>query len=383
MLSNPPSTNPPTHPSIPHPSTGRAKRQASKHAQPNASPGPGARPRGGRGQQQHPRREGTSAGAGAGALPSVQAETLEELSGLIRAGLVQAKDTVALDALTQGGGRRSLVAGRQDCDVFLTLTLAPLTTECSELANDLQTLGTTSEQCQRVYDFSKPKLDGICTNKCYAAMVEALDKMSKAGCSVDSVTTTMCDQCPDGTVCAKGVCREACSAKKPCRCDGQCVDGGCKPSDQIGVQRAEMGTYGYKVSLEHLCLAPPSDELPAAVDPAGEAAAAKAAPPAKEYCMTSMFGAINAGLDMGACDRVAATGCCAGTVFQYGRQCALADDTINTQLGPIKMGHIEALCANVDFKTKCPNAPAYEEGNCKPEFLEGGGEAALPFPGAW
>jgi hypothetical protein len=322
--------------------------------------------------------------ASAGALPSVQAETLEELSSLIRAGLVERKEAVALDALTQGSGRRGLAAGRQDCDVFLTLTLAPLTTECSALANDLQTLATTSEQCQRVYDFSKPKLDGICTNKCYAAMVDALDKMSKAGCSVDSVTTTMCNQCPEGTVCAKGVCREACSAKKPCRCNGQCVDGGCKPSDQIGVQRAEMGTYGYKVSLEHLCLAPPSDdELPVPTDPAEAAAAAKAAPPTKEYCMTAMFDAINAGLNMAACDRVAATGCCAGTVFQYGRQCALANETINTQLGAIQLGDIEALCGNVDFKTKCPNAPAYEPGNCKPEFLEGGGEAALPFPGAW
>lgn len=310
-------------------------------------------------------------GPGAGALPSVQAEALEELSSLIRASLVEAKDAVALDALTQGSGRRErgLKAGRQDCDVFLTLTLAPLTQECAALANDLQTLATTSETCQRVYDFGKPKLDGICANKCYAAMVEALDKMSKSGCSVDSVTTTMCNQCPEGTVCAKGVCREACSAKQPCRCGGECVDGGCKPSDQIGVQRAEMGTYGYKVSLEQLCLVPPADQLPA-----GSAAAS-------DYCFTSMFAAVNAGLDLGACDRVAATGCCAGTVFQYGRQCALANETINTQLGAIKLSDIEALCGSVDFKTKCANAPAFEDGMCKPDFLEGGGEAALPFPG--
>lgn len=312
-----------------------------------------------------------SGAASGAALPSVQAEALQELSSLIRASLVEGKDAVALDALTQGSGRRGLKAGRQDCDVFLTLTLAPLTLECSELANDLQTMASTSETCQRVYDFGKPKLDGICTNKCYTAMVEALDKMSKSGCSVDSVTTTLCNQCPDGTVCAKGVCREACSAKNPCRCGGECVAGGCKPSDQIGVQRAEMGTYGYKVSLEQLCLVPPADQLPAA------------SAAASDYCFTSMFAAINAGLDMGACDRVAATGCCAGTVFQYGRQCALANETINTQLGAIKLSDIEALCGNVDFKTKCANAPAFEDGMCKPDFLEDGGEAALPFPGAY
>jgi len=330
------------------------------------------------------------------AAGGVPVETLAQLGQLIQA-------TLASPA-PAGGEFRALAApaSRQDCDTYLTLALGRLTTECATLAGDLQTLASTTTECKRVYDFSKPKLDSLCSNKCYSAMVEALDKMAKSGCAPDGVTKTMCDQCAEGTVCVKGVCRPKCSAKKPCTCNGECVDGGCKPSDQVGVQRAEMGTFGYKISLEHLCLKAPHVEPVAvkaprlndlaktdAIDNTDVVVAEdvqtlqlvdNTAPTAEQdYCFTSMFGALE-GLTPDVCDKLKTTGCCAGTVLQYGLTCALANDSISLNGGaPMKLTSLVNFCPDVDFKTKCANAPVYADGQCKVGYTDGPG-VELPFP---
>lgn len=274
---------------------------------------------------------------------------------------------------------RALASSQSDCDSFLTLTLAPLTMECNAFATDLQSLAVTSAECKRVYDFSTAKLDGLCSNKCYTAMVDALGKMAKSGCAPDGVTKTMCDQCPSATKCVAGVCRPACSAKKPCTCGGECIDGGCKPSDQVGVQRADLGTFGYKVSLEHLCLAPPSPGEEAAAAAAVDKGLAAALAPKQPYCFTSMFAALE-GLPPDVCEKVAATGCCAGTVMQYGVNCALANDTINMNGMSLQLSKMGAFCPEVDFAAKCPNAPAYPEGSCKVGYVDGPAGVELPFP---
>lgn len=311
-----------------------------------------------------------SMAAAGGAVP---AQTLALLGQLTLA-------SVALSATTEDVHAQMAPASQDDCNSFMTLLLGPLTTECADLARDLQTVATTSTDCKRVYDFSKPKLDGMCSNKCYPTMVRALDGMAKAGCSADGVTKMMCDQCEEGTACVEGVCRPLCSATKPCACNDECVNGSCQSSDQGGLQRTDMGTFGYKISLEHLCLkAPltlPDTDAPDASTAAKEQQMALAK---EDYCFSSVFNALE-GLTPDVCDKLAATGCCAGTVMQYGVTCGLANDTVKLNGGaPMQLTALANFCPDVDFKTKCSNAPAYADGMCKVGYVDGPG-TELPFP---
>lgn len=273
-------------------------------------------------------------------------ETLDKMSRLL-------KSVTSMD-------HRELKVTKTDCDTFLALTLSPVVQECSDMSNALQDLQPTKDaKCNRVFDLSSKKLDAICQNKCHGIMVDALDKMSKSGCAPDGFIKNMCDQCPDGTKCVGGACRPACSAKSPCKCKDVCTNGACMPADTT-FQRTDMGTYGFKVSMEQLCLVPPDK-------------------PADEYCMSSVLTAID-GLSPGVCDRITATGCCAATVLQFGRTCALANETIGTSMGPVKLSDLEAFCPAVDFKTVCPNAPQYTKESCQRTYVDGPG-VDLPFPG--
>lgn len=325
------------------------------------------------------------------AAGGVPVETLAQLGQLIEATL--ASPTPAGED-SRGVLRTLAVSESQEyCDTYLTLALGGLLTECATLARDLQSLTGTTSECKRVYDFSKPKLDSLCSNKCYSVMVDALDNMAKAGCAPDGLIKTMCDQCPEDTVCVKGVCRPKCSSNHPCACDDECVDGSCRPSDQVGVQQTEMGTFGYKISLEVMCLKPPpvkpiaakagtSDNAVPAVSKDAQALQLvdNAAPAVEQdYCFTSMFGALEK-LTPDVCDKIEATGCCAGTVLQYGLKCALANDSISVNdSAPMQLTNLIKFCPNVDFQAECANTPVYAAGQCKLGYTDGPG-VELPFP---
>jgi pentatricopeptide repeat protein len=325
------------------------------------------------------------------AAGGVPVETLAQLGKLI--------DATLASPVPAGGdtGRefRALAVpeSQEDCDTYLTLALGGLMTECATLAGDLQTLTSTTSECKRVYDFSKPKLDSLCSNKCYSVMVEALDNMAKSGCAPDGLIKTMCDQCPEDTACVKGVCRPKCSTNHPCTCNDECVEGSCKPSDQVGVQQTEMGAFGYKISLEVMCLKPPPVKPVAVkadtVDNAGPVVSKdaqllqlvdNAAPTVEQgYCFTSMFGALEE-LTPDVCDKIEATGCCAATVLQYGLKCALANDSISVNNGaPMPLTSLINFCPNVDFQAECANTPVYAAGQCKLGYTDGPG-VELPFP---
>jgi hypothetical protein len=91
-----------------------------------------------------------------------------------------------------------------------------------------------------------------------------------------------------------------------------------------------------------------------------------------------MFAALD-GLTPDVCDKVATTGCCAGTVMQYGLQCALANDTMTTSMGPLRLSQLGAFCPAVDFNAKCSNTPNYSAGACALGYMAAPAEP-LPFP---
>ena len=297
-----------------------------------------------------------------GAVVSMLAVSqLPQAHGLSQIEMQETLDGVSRLLKSVTSADRNLAAvTKTDCDTFLALTLSPIVQECSDMSNALQALQPgTDAQCTRVIDVSAKKLDAVCHNKCHAIMVDALGKMAKSGCAPDGFIKNMCDQCPGGTTCVGGACRPSCSAKSPCKCKDTCVKGACMPSD-ASFQGTDMGTYGLKVSMETLCLTPPDKG-------------------ASDYCMSSVLTAID-GLKPGVCDRITATGCCAGTVLQFGRNCALANETIGTSMGPVKLSDIEAFCPAVDFTTQCTNAPVYPQDSCLRTYVDGPG-VELPFPG--
>ena len=261
-------------------------------------------------------------------------------------------------ALTAAAGHRLLKSSEDDCEASLMYNLIPLQQECTTLAHAMQGI-MSQRSCTSGFDFSSDKIEAVCSSACYPVVLSALEAMSRAGCSSAAFVKNMCDQCPPGTVCVDGACRDKCSTSLPCACNATCLSGSCEPKSQFGVQRAELGPYGYKVTLENLCFKPASGADP---------------------CLTQVYAAMSESNNniTRACAGLAKTGCCAGTVTDFTTRCALANETVTTVFGPVKISDLEAFCPAVNFKSRCSSAPAFSNGSCDAGYVD---QPAKDLPG--